>query len=281
MFCRWLAVMRRRAVVALLLAWAAPAQTLQLGGPRPSRRSLQCVSPVPATMRFDDAAAFEAEVRAYVSTLDEQAMHDPAAPSPLAYAELQRNGRVDLVEGCMEHGGYIQVSKRLGVPLRLAKPADLSSDAPPRFSEPLPPTIGLKLSGSKREADMAASVQALDLAGAATAAAPAVGNGGVVYEPTPLQLPKIETAGSVSVPRWELAWLFRYDGAQRAGLVFFAWLSGAAYGRATAELLEPSVASALQAAAQVSSSSICPCPFRRSSCGQASSAPSPYTPQIR
>lgn len=254
-------------ITGLWLAWAAPALTLQLGGLKPSHRALQRVSRGSAAMRFADAAAFEAAVRAYVSTLDEKELQDPAAPSPLAYAELQRNGQLDLVAGCMEHGGYIQVSKRLGVPLRLPKEAEQPADAP-RFIEALPPTLGLKLSGSKREADLAAAVQTLDLTRAA-APAPAGVRGGVVYEPTPLRLPRPKAAPSDIIssstdarPRWELAWVFRYDGSQRAWLVFLVWLSAAGYGRATAEVLEPGIVSTMQATAQASdalspSASVC------------------------
>ena len=68
-----------------------------------------------AAPKFADFADLEAEVKAYLSTLDETALNDPAAPSPLAYLELQSAGRADLAEGCMKHGGYLAVSTKLGV----------------------------------------------------------------------------------------------------------------------------------------------------------------------
>ena len=63
---------------------------------------------------FRDFEAFSSEVSAYISTLNETARDDPDFPSPLAYVELQRAGRTDLVEGCMQYGGYLRVSEQLG-----------------------------------------------------------------------------------------------------------------------------------------------------------------------
>ena len=47
------------------------------------------------------------------------AIDDPSLPSPLSYKELQFNGRPDLVEGCMQFGGYLKVSQDLGLPVRI------------------------------------------------------------------------------------------------------------------------------------------------------------------
>jgi len=151
----------RALAAAGLLAAAAPGLALQFTGPSTQRRP-QLRSAAAFTMGFDDFAAFEAEVLAYVAGLDEAALNDPAAPSPLAYAELQRAGRVDLLEGCMEYGGYIKVSQQLGLPVRYAKPIDAPEPVLPGFTKPISATAGLKLSGSQREADMALAIQSLD-----------------------------------------------------------------------------------------------------------------------
>ena len=92
-----------------------------------------------AAPKFADFADLEAEVRSYLSTLDETALNDPAAPSPLAYLELQSAGRADLAEGCMKHGGYLAVSTKLGV--RIQRKAD----APP--SGPMAPGGGAAVFG--------------------------------------------------------------------------------------------------------------------------------------
>ena len=74
-----------------------------------SRGALHCISAA-----FSDFSAFEKEVRSYLQTLSDEALNDPEAPSPLSYTELQANGRVDLVEGAMQYGGYLAVSSKLG-----------------------------------------------------------------------------------------------------------------------------------------------------------------------
>ena len=63
---------------------------------------------------FRDFDEFKSATTAYLATLNETALNEPEFPSPLSYKELQRNGRVDLVEGCMKFGGYVKVSEQLG-----------------------------------------------------------------------------------------------------------------------------------------------------------------------
>ena len=55
--------------------------------------------------------AIEKEVREYLKNCssDEE--------SPLSYVALKKNGRIDLVSPIMDAGGYLEVSKRLGVPV--------------------------------------------------------------------------------------------------------------------------------------------------------------------
>lgn len=68
----------------------------------------------PARAAFRSFDELEAVATAYLRTLNETALNDPTFPSPLSYKELQKNGRVDLVEGCMQFGGYVKVSELLG-----------------------------------------------------------------------------------------------------------------------------------------------------------------------
>ena len=103
-------VMTRRA--ASWIAFLASAQAVRLAptcGVRSLARSR--VSTIRAAFStFDD---FRASTTAYLATLNETALNDPAFPSPLSYTELQNSGRVDLVEGCMKFGGYLKVSDSL------------------------------------------------------------------------------------------------------------------------------------------------------------------------
>jgi hypothetical protein len=87
-----------------------------------------CV-PVMMGRKFAEFPVLETELREYLSTLDDAALHDPDAPLPLSYLELQSAGRADLAEGCMQHGGYIAVSERLGV--RTSRTAPPAPSAPP------------------------------------------------------------------------------------------------------------------------------------------------------
>ena len=69
--------------------------------------------------KYASAAELVVAVRAYIAALPAGAIEDPSLPSPLSYKELQFNGRPDLVEGCMQFGGYLKVSNELGLPVRI------------------------------------------------------------------------------------------------------------------------------------------------------------------
>lgn len=68
----------------------------------------RCTADNDKTISF---VALEAEIRQYLDGCE-----DPG-PSPLAYTNLGEAGRTDLISRIMEHGGYLQVSRRLGVPV--------------------------------------------------------------------------------------------------------------------------------------------------------------------
>ena len=93
------------------------------------------VRPAPAVVaarrrraEFATFEALEAELRGYLGTLNATALAGP--PYPLKYTELQRAGRVDLVEGCMKFGGDASVGERLGMPI-----------PPPPPPPPPPPSL--------------------------------------------------------------------------------------------------------------------------------------------
>ena len=87
--------------------------------------------------KIADFSDLEREVLSYLGTLNATQLNDESAPSPLAYVELQKAGRPDIVEACMEYGGYLAVSKRLGVRVRPSAP-------------PAPPPSGPVLAGDER-----------------------------------------------------------------------------------------------------------------------------------
>ncbi|KAG8458182.1 hypothetical protein KFE25_011713 [Diacronema lutheri] len=80
--------------------------------------------------RFATVEALEAELRAHVAALPAAELDDESLPPPLAYSELSRNGRDDLARAVMDAGGYIQMSRRLGLRWALPKKA-----APPPVVE--------------------------------------------------------------------------------------------------------------------------------------------------
>lgn len=79
---------------------------------RPSVRRRTRSSPHWHCSTSNDPASFaelEGEIRAYLDACD-----DPG-PNPLAYTALGAAGRTDLVSRIMEQGGYLEVSRRLGL----------------------------------------------------------------------------------------------------------------------------------------------------------------------
>eukprot|EP00965_Chrysotila_dentata_P209596 6185383-Pleurochrysis_carterae.AAC.1 len=85
---------------------------------------------------YDTFEELEAVIQKYTALPDiKAAIEDESAPSPLSYTELQRNGRIDLVEGLMKHGGYSSVSKRLGLPVRFSTPLEVSKPKTPKIMQ--------------------------------------------------------------------------------------------------------------------------------------------------
>lgn len=87
------------------------------GRPRMHRRAGKPLMMAKAS--YKTVGELEGAIKAYIAELPEGALDDPTLPSPLNYKELNFNGRPDLVEGCMAHGGYLKLSNELGIPVRI------------------------------------------------------------------------------------------------------------------------------------------------------------------
>ena len=215
-------------------------------------------------MKFADFSELEAEVRAYLATLNDTAINDPDAPSPLAYLELQSAGRVDLVEGCMQHGGYLAVSEKLGVRVKRRVPA------PPSAPRPLFGGVdddeadsgaGVMLSAAAKEDKMAADLIRLAAKGSAPAApvpppAPQSQPARVGDRLSPLKVASAaEAAGdgkqSEKGPLYGLGRYIRLDGLQRANAVLLAGLLAAGFGRSSVDAFDPGLVGTAQLAAIV------------------------------
>jgi len=198
---------------------------------------------------FDDYADLQREIRSYLAAIPAEELEDPDAPSPLAYSELGRRGRTDIVEGCMKHGGYLRVSADLDVPVRVKEP--------PKKAEPLrfiaePSGKGdLQMSRAAREERIAAQ-----LAGPLPeAAAPSRGErvrapsrtaSEPLWSPSPAAAASVEIEFAAPSEQGGLMRFAQFDLAQRASLVLFVGASAGGFGRSSAELLAPETIATLQ-----------------------------------
>jgi hypothetical protein len=209
---------------------------------------------------FKDFATFESEVRAYLQTLDETALNDPEAPSPLAYKELQSNGRVDLVEGAMQFGGYLTVSEKLGVRIQkiAAKGGPLPGyrvDGGVQFAadDDSASKANVVLSAQAKEDKMAADLARLQKRGSSSDASAASSSSTttdawVGDRLTPLRTSGgdveqteqgIASAGNVAAGN-DGARYIRLDGLQRANALLLLLLVSVGFGAASAEMLDSS-----------------------------------------
>ena len=204
--------------------------------------------------KIADFSDLEREVLSYLGTLNATQLNDESAPSPLAYVELQKAGRPDIVEACMEYGGYLAVSKRLGVRIRPSAPP-----APPPSGPVLagdePPELIVSLSSSAREEKLSARVDGPSVSsqsavqrkpGASRPIADAVSPVAPVRTaPLPLgEVSQTPTGAGPGVGR-----LLRLDGRQRLGLGALSTLLALGYGRGSVDVLPDDAANALRLAA--------------------------------
>lgn len=215
-----------------------------------STTSEQAEQPIPAPL--------EASIRAYISENAEAA----AAPSPLAYLTLRDFGRTDLVEPIMAAGGYISVSRQLGIRVDDA----YSTYRPPRRPEELPSVFskaddgGSLALGAGRAARLNVDVSSITprepLGEASVPSAPSeadmsVRSGVLPYAPAPV--PTAEEVASIGkdivvvvdkvVPEGERLAL---TASMRAGTLLLVGASAAGFGHASRGLLDSRALDALQ-----------------------------------
>jgi hypothetical protein len=214
---------------------------------------------LPAVASYSDFGAFEKDVRAYLTTLEAAALTDDEAPSPLAYLELHKAGRADLAEGCLQYGGYIAVSERLGVRLRAAPPPS-SAASFPAFSrdEPMDTGAGATLSATAKEEKMAADLERLRTAPVERQAAAGATTGfrdvGDRLTPLPGAAGRGSAGGADAASAGAAVdgggRYFRLDGLQRTSAALLAVLLAIGFGRSSGDILDaPEVIGAAQAGA--------------------------------
>ena len=235
-----------------------------------SRGALHCVSAA-----FSDFSAFEKEVRSYLQTLSDEALNDPEAPSPLSYTELQANGRVDLVEGAMQYGGYLAVSSKLGVRIQKVKEKSgpkqgYRDDGGVQFTadDAEDSKANVVLSAQAKEDKMAADLARLASSGGAGTArgggsSAGAGGGASTWEAdrqlTPLKTgsaaenaQQSDTLSTSAVADGnDGARYIRLDGLQRANMLLLLGLLSVGFGAASEGTIEASTISTAQLAGSV------------------------------
>uniref|UniRef100_A0A7S0JKK3 Uncharacterized protein n=1 Tax=Calcidiscus leptoporus TaxID=127549 RepID=A0A7S0JKK3_9EUKA len=200
--------------------------------------------------RYQDFEVLKREIRSYLTTLDPGILNNPAAPSPLSYVELQRNGRTDLVEGCMLHGGYLKVSDALRVRVSLAPPKEIGTT--PGFLKE-EGEVGLVLSASALEARLSEPVTAPAVSVPAKSA-PTTGTM-PRDKLMPLKTTSSDAVGPAAegvaarAPRRNGALALRFDGLQRASMLLLLVLVSLGFGKASSEVADASTLGVVQLAA--------------------------------
>ena len=193
---------------------------------------------------FDD---FASDVRTYLATLDETALYDQGAPSPLAYLELNAAGRTDLVEGCMQFGGFVAVSEKLNVRVRAASAAPVVYN-PWVQPEEKNEAVSVVLSGDAKEAKMAADLERMRTAPQQTTQSPvsqpqAMSDSSsdpflLGYENAKTATSAGNAAAGESSSSMGVARYFRFDGLQRANVGLLAGLLALGFGRTSSEVFD-------------------------------------------
>ena len=190
------------------------------------------------------------------ATLNSTELSDPTWPSPLGYATLAAKRRADLAEGCMQYGGYLAVSERLGVRVRTSasKPTAAPTNRAAAGGAAETTSIGsVGLAG--KEEKVAAQLVELrnrpptptqsDGAGAAAAGGDAAGSEGArraTYRPRDMIEVRGVTRGAAEQDAPEErgggSSFLRLDGLQRACALALVFLCAAGFGRSSAEVLD-------------------------------------------
>ncbi|CAN8063287.1 unnamed protein product [Agarophyton chilense] len=84
---------------------------------RESNRRVSWLNPYPKVLMVaenkdnETFRALELDIKEYLNNISE------TLPNPLSYVNLKKKGRIDLVSRVIDAGGYIEVSRRLGIPV--------------------------------------------------------------------------------------------------------------------------------------------------------------------
>jgi len=241
-------------LMALLVSVAYPHLALLLHPQAPALFPVPTVRnswrPYLLARSYDEFEVLASDIRDYLGQIDPKLLEGPGAPSPLAYTELQRNGRTDLAEGCMKHGGYLKVSEALGVRVNLVAPPP--PPAAPRFlPEDDSVGFGLALSASARESRLVDNVDV----SAASNATP-----GSMAAPLPRdRLMPLEAASSprqkdsdspVRPLQWDVARATKLDSLQRASVLLLLVLASFGFGKSSGSVLDATAIASAQLGAE-------------------------------
>lgn len=234
----------------LLLVWTLT-PTYALGWLGCTRRAL--ARPMFPTMRSEalDGALVE-EVKDYLTNVPQQELDDDRLPPPLSYTELSRRGREDLARAVMDGGGYIALSKALGVRWQMPKKVP---DKPPLVPvENFDPTASeksgfLKLGRARADTEDILSEKPLSAFKKenATAASPNLQpESKLASLLAPAVAPYVSDEDDTSL-RQALVDM-QLSGQQRAAALLLAWTLANAFG-AGGDLVDPEIRQFLRPAA--------------------------------
>ena len=242
----------------MLIVLLALARAAAFGGfsVRPAARTSR---PAMMAQKYAEFQDLEADIKAYIATLDDTALNDPDAPSPLAYAELGTAGRPDLAEGCMKHGGYLAVSSKLGVRIQRKQPAKEGFKTKVAFGGDNYKTgAEVTLSGNAMEDKMANDLARLASKGKAEVSTGGENIGGASVSRDRLTPFEVTSQSSKSKPVKEavkdgpmygLGRYIRLDTLQRSNAILLAVLLAVAFGNTSGQVLDSSTVGAVQLAA--------------------------------
>lgn len=226
--------------------WASPAP-LHATSPIVALALVHARVPCALTMAADPSyEALEAQLTDYLR-------QKPGAS--LKYTDLQKDGRLDLVQGIMKQGGYLAVSQRLGLDVKL--PSLDGSDKVDPYAAGAVDAAGdqpaITLSRSKLEEKLSAPVKlgGNQSGGSSSPTTPTATSSADTYYAGPVA-PAPRPAGAREVtPQsdsggYGLGWVLRFDALQRVCLVAACWVGAAGFGHASEAALDSQAAEAAQ-----------------------------------
>ncbi|KAJ8906889.1 hypothetical protein NDN08_003373 [Rhodosorus marinus] len=217
------------------------------GGRRDCRASVRPRTSVRvmAQKEYADVTELMTELRSYIDAKERERQEDVAEglagaeeeqeDSPIAYAVLAKSGRYDLLDGIMNFGGYVEISKKMGLEIGAEKPIRDPS-ARPVFKRNSPKdTDGfLTLGGAKAQKLTVEEVETAMNSGSERDALRKVNRERVVTPPSPTPInikPLIEKGGQDEE-------VIQLNTAERLTLIAFVILFSLAFGRLGQDFVE-------------------------------------------